>query len=402
VPNPPLTQTGSAATYTVFDADNTDLQATGTAVEILNADTGVVLVDFDQALTDGTDYVLRVAAGSVQNSDNTPNPGQVIGFEADLDDLEPFVEFDFNQTFITSDNTPTLTGDAFVAVDRDIASVTFTVDSPDGDNVFDDDAGSVNVGPEVAFSDFYDTAEIDWTPTLDEGDGQYRVRVTITDDEGESTTLQQQFNLDTSAPVITNIAASNTTPNDDSGINITFDLANATCVGGCDARVLFNGTEVGSDSDNSNGGNTIAVTVPASLVDVDDIDVTVEVTDDANTTSSSTAADLVDSKDNEDQPIPDGATFVDGDSITISFDQATDIDDATDFEIRDNLCGAVIATGTAVEAGQGTSNVTITVAGDVLVNGSTVTVNVLAATGASDLDDADNDIDPGCYGPFVI
>jgi hypothetical protein len=72
-----LTQTGPANSYTVFDTQNSVLVATATAVAGSPGNTFTLTLD--HALTAGN-YVLRIAANTVQDPNNTPNVAETHAF----------------------------------------------------------------------------------------------------------------------------------------------------------------------------------------------------------------------------------------------------------------------------------------------------------------------------------
>lgn len=81
MPDPPITLVGSPANFQVFDSDNTDLIATGESGNENGAFT--IRVDLDNPLVVGTDYVLRIAANTVQNNNNVPNTAEAQPFDFD-------------------------------------------------------------------------------------------------------------------------------------------------------------------------------------------------------------------------------------------------------------------------------------------------------------------------------
>ena len=113
-PDPPLTEVKAASAYTVYNVDNTNLEATGDNVDLIDTDgdgkDDAALVDLDANLTDGTDYVLRVQGATVQNNNNVPNVGQAVPFMSDLTDLGPYIEITGFEEDVTSDPTPTFDG----------------------------------------------------------------------------------------------------------------------------------------------------------------------------------------------------------------------------------------------------------------------------------------------------
>jgi hypothetical protein len=400
VPNGPLNQVGGPATYQLFDADNTDLVATGDDVEVIDdggqgSTTAYVLVDFDELICDeppagnssaaadgtclnDTSYFLRVAPGSVQNSDTTGNEGIVFprteipnnAYVADLDELGPNIIFGFPQdeafSFATSDTSPLVEGLTEVAVrDRNIDNpltpapndgMTYRVTETGGDpnDPLDDcDSGTFGVGPEnVDVGDpLFDGAE--WSVLLDLtgcAEGEHTVTFTAVDTEGATDVATGLLILDTVDPVVSNVQHIGPDgvvggDGDDAeividGTNtfITFDVVDANCPPPsapgdtrCTAVVSVNGvpaTVIATDAAGpnlngvENGANRLQITLGDYAFDQVDADIEVIVTDEAdNVGVPVTGTNEIDIADDDDAPVLVSADNVGFGVVTLTFDQ---------------------------------------------------------------------------------
>jgi hypothetical protein len=88
-----VTQTGPPSNYQVFDAANSVLLATGTAVNGSpcgpNPTPCTLTITLDNAIANGAGYRLRVAANTVQDVNNLPNDAQVVVFSVTAADVTP-------------------------------------------------------------------------------------------------------------------------------------------------------------------------------------------------------------------------------------------------------------------------------------------------------------------------
>jgi hypothetical protein len=391
VPNGPLNQVGGPATYQVFDADNTDLQATGDDVEVLDdggqgeSVVATVYVDFDNTLSNSACFTLRVAQGSVQNSDNTPNEGQVIPFCTDVQDLAPFLLINSqDEAFVTSDTSPEILGSAFVAHERDIVDVQVDAFGPDDPNTLCSSTDA-NLGPENedagVFEPLYDAADMNVIVNTC-GDGEYVIVFTITDSEGASTQLVGGGIIDTSNPLVT-ITSAPTDANEGEAVAVDFDIDDASD-GTWEAFV--EGILVDSGSFSGGGdSDTANFNMPdLGITDTDGAEISVVATDEAGRVGDDTA--LVD-VDDQDAPIITSVTAVDLNTIDITFNEATDIDTVGGINVHSNATHIQTAEGMTVVSGNGTTTIRIDLTADLDVG----TYHLATEAGAySDQDDDDN------------
>ena len=408
-PDPPLTQVKPPSAYTVFNVDNTNLVATGDFVDLIDTDSDglddAALVDLDGNLTDGTDYVLRVQAATVENNNNVPNVAQAVPFNADESDLAPFIYFDGTEEAVTADPTPTFDGFLEIAIDRSVASATYEVRTDPGGVLVD--SGNLTVGAQS--DDFGDFVEHPWSATANltgDPDGAYTITVQVTDNVGEQSMASVDFVLDQSAPVVTNVNVTDATDEDGTSNNVTYTLTEGSCPNGsgdCTVDITINGTGgpfvLANDVPTDAGGESIPVTLPDYINDQADLDITVTVTDLGGVSGAATGTDVIDVMDDDDPPVLLDIDQVSGTTINLDFDQVTSIDDATGVVIRSSDGTVVVATGTA--AGAPGTTVLLTVAGDPLVAGVQYMVEFLANNDVTDQDAANNGSPAGLRGPFL-
>jgi len=240
-----ITQVGAASNYQVYDAGNNVLVATGEAVtgSPTGGACGPLTVDLNANLQAGVQYVLRIAANTVQDPNNTPNVAEFERFTLFANPPvvsavqvggAPVAE---NGTATTNDTTPTITGTATDNAPIDDVQIW----------VFNWDTFSyVHIGESTTPTDgAFDENTEGFTFTTDTlAEGSYGVWIEVDDDEGS--TESYYFDLEiqgAAAPTITSAAFL-----DNNTIRVTYSEP-VVCDSGANTAFTFDDTTTLNDDD---------------------------------------------------------------------------------------------------------------------------------------------------------
>jgi len=305
----------------------------GDPVEIV--DTQVVTTDedgiaeFDDLVADEAgDYVIQFITG----------PEGTFQYWTELSDVFTVAEAPVINILtglgVTTDTTPTVTGNAQAFGGATIASV----------EEIEDESGTVTVTPGGT------TANWSWTPDAALGDGVYDLEFEVEDSEGRTASATGTVTVDTTAPVVTDLTPSEAAPatvqDFSSSFTVSFDVDDLTDV---TYRVEYNAGAgwneftvnsffgVGCVAQGSTFAPSQSVATSASVgpvsasfsrlcmpnlanVDVDDIDIRVIVTDEAGNQTTVTENDALNERDNTD-PTIENVTTNSATSLTVEFSE---------------------------------------------------------------------------------